>query len=177
MIRIILFALLGFVFACAPKGDGVFAPGYRGFGNEDQLTIGRRLMDAGEHELALRAFTRAAAQQGQTTEIMGEVGLANLALGRIGQAEQILRKATEAQDATPEIWNNLGVALMESRQYSEAVLVFRRAFATSSGQSDAIRDNLTKALAKRDDPDYDVGNDDGPKMIRRGRGNVLLVTQ
>lgn len=163
--------------ACAPQTDRVFAPGTRGWGAQDQLVTGRRMMDAGEYELALRAFTRAAAQQGTTTEILGEIGLANLALGRIGQAEEILRKATDASDATPEIWNNLGVVLTEQGEIPEAVLVFRRAFATSSGQSDAIRDNLTKALAMRDDPSYDGANDDGPKMIRQGRGNVLLVTQ
>lgn len=173
------FALLLILFtaACSQTTDRVFAPGARGWGTEDQLTIGRRMMDAGEYELALRAFTRAAAQKGTTTEILGEVGFANLALGRVGQAEEILRKATDAEDATPIMWNNLGVALMEKGEIPEAVLVFRRAFATSSGQSDAIRDNLAKALALRDDPNYDGDNDDGPKMIRQGRGNVLLVTR
>lgn len=157
-------------------GGRVFAPGVRGMASEQSLAAGHRMMDAGEYELALRAYTRAAATQGTTAQILGAIGSANLALGRLGQAETILRKAVEKDDVTPEIWNNLGVVLMETGQIPEAVLVFRRAFATSSGNSQVIRDNLAKALAKRDDPNYDGSNENGTQLIHRGTGNVLLVS-
>lgn len=165
------FALLAA--ACSPESP--YAPGVRGMGG-DQMVVGNRLMEAGEYQTALRAYTRAASKRGMTAEVLGAIGTANLALGRLGQAEQFLRRAIEAPDATPEMWNNLGVALLEQGETSEAVQVFRRAFALSSGDSPQIRDNLAKALAKRDDPDYDI-SDNGPKLIYRGTGNVLLVTE
>ena len=36
----------------------------------DGLTVGNRLMSAGEYELALRAFFRAGAEQGMTAEVL-----------------------------------------------------------------------------------------------------------
>lgn len=133
-------------------------------------------MEAGEFELALRAFNRATLQEGINARTLGVIGTAQLALGRLGQAEATLRRATEQPDVTPETWNNLGVTLMEARKYPEAVLVFRRAFATDSGNSPVIRDNLAKALASRDQPDYDRPQE-GPRLIGQGTGNVLLITR
>lgn len=168
-----------FLTGCADplsRGD-VFAPGIAGEARGDQMEVGHRLMDAGEYELALRAFTRAGAQRGGLTpEVLSALGSANLGLGRLGQAEDLLRRATKAEPDNPAAWNNLGVVLMETGRFPEAVQVFRRAFATSSGQSDVIRDNLAKALAKRDDPFYAAPNDSGATLVRRGAGDVLLVT-
>jgi len=49
----------------------------------------------GEYELALKAYTRAAAQQGLNVDTISALGSANLKLGRLGQAERWLRRATE----------------------------------------------------------------------------------
>lgn len=135
------------------------------------------MMEAGEHELALRAFQRAALAGGLDDRLLAAMGTANLGLGRLGQAEQLLRRASAGEAPPPEILNNLGVVLLERGKTAEAVLVFRQAFATDSGASQVIRDNLAKALAKRDNPDYDARNDNGPQLIRRGTGDVLLVTR
>ena len=61
-------ALILSLAACAPggqlaSGDGVFAPGVAGKAEVDNLVVGHRLMAAGEYELALDAYTRAAADQ------------------------------------------------------------------------------------------------------------------
>lgn len=162
--------------ACAPRGDGVFAPGLAHGANADQMQAGHRLMDAGEYELALRAFTRAAGQQGLAPAILVALGSANLGLGRLGQAETLLRRATDGDPSDPIGWNNLGVVLMERGSYPEAAQVFRRAFALSNGRSDTIRDNLAKALAYRDGSGYVDTNEQGARLIRRGTGDVLLVT-
>ena len=169
------------VAACSPGGfgvqnDGVFAPGVAGQSDVDGLTVGHRLMAAGEYELALRAYTRAAAQQGLNIDTLSALGSANLRLGRLGQAERLLRRATEEAPDFPAAWNNLGVVLMEKGEYAEAAEVFRRAFATDNGNSEQIRQNLTAALAILDEPDYDPNQQNQFKLVRRGAGDFVLLS-
>lgn len=140
----------------------------------DGLVVGHRLMQAGEHELALEAFSRAALAHGMTAEVLAGLGSANLALGRLGQAETLLRDAIEADEAMPEIWNNLGVVLMEQGDTSEAVQVFRRAYALDNGESDAIRDNLRLALANFDNSYYGETQEQDYKLVRRGSSDYLI---
>lgn len=141
----------------------------------DQLLVGHRLMDAGEYELALEAYTRAAGQEGLTAEILSNIGSANLRLGRLGQAEDNLRKAIEKNEDSPEIWNNLGIILIETNQIPEAVQSLRKAFALDNGESDAIRDNLRLALAKLENSAYDAPQLEKEfKLVRRGGADYLL---
>ena len=137
--------------ACGGDETGqVFAPGIAEARDADPLATGHRLMEAGEYELALSAYTRAAAREGLTVDTLSGLGTANLALGRLGQSERLLRQAVEVAPDFPPAWNNLGVLLMERGVYGEAAEVFRRAFATDNGNSEQIRANLARALAKRD---------------------------
>ena len=124
----------------------------------DQMTVGHRLMAAGEYQLALKSFYRAAADEGMTTDVLSSLGSAHLELGRLEQAETLLRQATDAAPEDPMAWNNLGVVLMEKGEYAEAEQVFRRAFAFDAGQSEMIRENLRLALAKLENPAYAVEN-------------------
>ncbi len=167
--------------ACSPGGFGrsegqVFAPGVAGASDIDGLLVGHRLMAAGEFELALKAYTRAASQQGLNVDTLSALGSANLRLGRLGQAERMLRRATEMEPEFPAAWNNLGVILMEQRKYSEAAQVFRRAFATDNGNSDQIRENLRISLAKIENPSYDLTQSQDVKLVRRGTGDFVLLT-
>jgi tetratricopeptide (TPR) repeat protein len=170
------FALAGCL--AAPQPQGPYAPGpVPGAEAVDPLLVAHRLMDAGEYELALRSYSRAAAQQGMTGDVLAGLGSANLALGRLGTAEKLLRRAVETEDATPEFWNNLGVVLMEKGEYQEAEQMLRRAFALDNGASDAIRDNLRLALAKSENSVYGTGDDTSNqeyKVVRRGGGSYLL---
>jgi Flp pilus assembly protein TadD len=167
--------------ACGSGGfgtsdDQVYAPGVSGESNLDGLIVGHRLMEAGQYELALRAYTRAAAQQGLNVDTYSALGSANLRLGRLGQAERLLRSAVEEDPTFAAAWNNLGVILMEQGKNSEAVLVFRRAFATDNGQSDQIRDNLLLAIANSEDPSYtDPNNNNDYTLVRRGTGDYLIL--
>jgi Flp pilus assembly protein TadD len=168
--------------ACTPGGfgasnDGLFAPGVAGESDIDGLIVGHRLMAAGEYELALKAYFRAAAQQGLNVDTMSAIGSANLKLGRLGQAERWLRRATTEAPDFPAAWNNLGVVLLEKGDYAEASEVFRRAFATDNGNSDQIRDNLARALANLEKPDYDPNQENqGFKLVRRGTGDFVILT-
>ena len=170
--------------ACMESGglqqqeDSPFAPsGSSALGEAvDGLTVGHRLMAAGEYELALKFYHRAAVEQGVNVDVLSAIGSANLQLGRLNQAEQILRRATEFDETFPPAWNNLGVVLMERNEFGEASRVFRLAFALDSGRSAEIRQNLRLALAKLGDPDYSEPNDEF-RLVRRGPGYYqLLVT-
>ncbi|KMK68352.1 tetratricopeptide repeat protein [Puniceibacterium sp. IMCC21224] len=140
----------------------------------DGLVVGHRLMEAGEFELALDAFTRAAGEHGLTAELLSALGSANLALGRLGQSEKLLRRAVKEDPEWPEAWNNLGVVLIEKGETAEASEIFRKAYALDDGQSDSIRDNLRLALAKLDNSLYDVDQEQEYKLVRRGRGTFLI---
>ncbi|CAN0582901.1 unnamed protein product [Ectocarpus sp. 12 AP-2014] len=158
-----------------PSGDTPFAPGIdTGEQSVDGLIVGHRLMAAGQYELALDAYLRAAGEQGVDADVLSAIGSANLQLGRLGQAEQILRRATEMDETFPPAWNNLGVVLMEKGEFGEASRVFRVAFALDSGQSAEIRENLRLALAKRGDPEYSAPQEDF-RLVRRGPGVYRLL--
>ncbi|MGD9866042.1 MAG: tetratricopeptide repeat protein [Pseudodonghicola sp.] len=159
-----------------PEG-GPYAPGidYRHSG-VDNIEVAHRLMAAGEYELAMNAFTRAALEDGMSPEILTGLGTANLGLGRLGQAEEMLRRAVKEAPDWPEAWNNLGVALMERGKTPEAQEMFHRAYALDNGESDAIRDNLRLALAKTE-----ISANTGPqnqdyKLVRRGTSDYLIRT-
>ena len=173
---ILILALTG----CTGQGEGVsndnpYAPGVARNGEAvDGMVVGHRLMDAGEYELAIDAYSRAALTQGMTADVVAGIGSANLALGRLGTAERLLRDAIEKDENAPEVWNNLGVVLMERGETAEAAQVFRRAYAIDNGQSDSIRDNLRLALAKSEKSDYGEQNEQDYKLVRRGSSDYLI---
>lgn len=160
-----------------PSGDTPFAPSgvSRGEQSVDGLLVGHRLMAAGEYELALRAYLRGASEQGLTADVLSALGSANLRLGRLGQAENLLRQATEKDPQFPPAWNNLGVVLMERQKFGEAARVFRIAFGLDSGESADIRDNLRLALENQENPTYDPENNHNFALVRRGAGDYRLL--
>ncbi len=145
----------------------------------DGLLVGHRLMAAKEPELALKAYLRAAAEQGVNADVLSAIGSANLQLGRLGQAEQILRRAVEMDPKFVPALNNLGCVLLEEGKIGEARLVFQQAFALDSGQSDSIRENLRLAIARSETPVYIAPEDQEPayQLVRRGNGEYVLLTQ
>lgn len=167
--------------ACSTGGfsaseDQVFAPGVNQRARaEDGLEVGHRLMAAGQFELAIKSFNRAALADGMNGEILSGLGSANLGLGRLGQAEQLLRRAVREDGDQPEVWNNLGVVLMERGKTIEAEQIFKRAYALDNGESDAIRDNLRLALAKSENSGNVRLDEANYKLVRRGGGNVLIT--
>lgn len=143
----------------------------------DGLVVGHRLMAAGQYELALRAYLRAAAEDGINVDVLSALGSANLKLGRLGQAEQLLRQALKLDPNFVPALNNLGVVLMNQGKAGEARRVFENAFALDSGQSEVIRQNLKQAIAKTEISDYDVPEaSSGFSLIRRGNGRYLLLS-
>lgn len=138
------------------------------------VEVGQRLMAAGEYELALDSFTRAALDEGMTPEILTGIGTANLGLGRFGQAEPMLRRAVDDAPDWPEAWNNLGVLLMEKGELAEAKQVFQKAYALDNGESDSIRDNLRIALAKSENVVNNEQQQEEYKLVQRGQGDFVI---
>lgn len=70
--------------ASGPKGNAPYGvdPGEKGV---DGLLVGHRLMEAGEYELALKAYYRAAAEDGMNVDVLSAIGSADLALGALGR--------------------------------------------------------------------------------------------
>ncbi len=161
--------------------DQVMAPGIdlRAEANNegvDDVEVGHRLIAAGEYELAIKAFNRAALDRGELdAEILSGLGTANLAMGRFGQAEPLLKRAVEEDDAEPVDFNNYGVLLMEQGKTRQAVRYFQRAFALSNGENIAIRDNLRLALAKSENSaTTEVQKSSEYKLVRRGKSDFVI---
>ena len=137
------------------------------------LDVGAQLMAAGEYELAIDAFNRAAVEEGISPDVLVALGGANLGLGRLGQAEDLFRRAVDLDDRWPEPWNNLGVVMMERNQHARAVQMFRRAYALDGGDSDVIRANLQLAETRLAEA-VPVDNPSTLLVVRQGKGNVRL---
>jgi Flp pilus assembly protein TadD len=173
------------VAACAatgPQGPSNAPPPVDGSRRSvDGLEVGHRLMEAGEYELALKAYYRAASQQGINADVLSAIGSANLQLGRLGQAEKVLRRALDDDPTFVPAINNLGVVLMEAGNFGEARVMFQKAFALDSGSSDSIRDNLKLAIARTENPVYadPEVEDEAPSfnLVRRGDGDYVLLSQ
>lgn len=141
----------------------------------DGLTVGHRLMEAKEYQLALEAYTRAINEKGLTAEVLVALGSANLALGRLNQSEKLLRRAVKADPEWPEAWNNLGVLLMETGKTGEAAKVFEKAYALDNGENDSIRDNLRLALAKLENTSYGPEEEKDFRLIRYGNSSYEIT--
>ncbi len=173
--------------ACVPFQDNRIDPAFEGLApppgtavlrdGVDGMIVGDRLMEAGEYELALRSYYRAAAENGTDEVVLMAIGSASLALGRLGQAEDTLRGAVELAPEEPVAWNNLGVVLMEQGNYGEARQVFTRAFALDSGRTDSIRENLRLAIARMENTAYTPTdtNDNRYDLERLGGGRWLIT--
>jgi tetratricopeptide (TPR) repeat protein len=174
---IAVFLTAGCLPADPPIGTDPVAPGLDPAAESvDGLIVGHRLMDSGEYELALKAYYRAAGELGLNVDVLSAIGSANLKLGRIGQAETLLRQAIEEDEEFVPALNNLGVVLMEQGEYGEARRLFQIAFALDSGRSDAIRENLRLAIARMEESVYDEDNNESRfDLIRRGPGVYELL--
>jgi len=157
--------------------DDIYAPPSVGPLDDslDNMITGDRLMDAGEYELALRAYYRAGVEDGLSVDVITAIGAANLALGRLGQAEEQFRAALQRQQDFVPALNNLGAVLIEQGEYGEARRILEQAFALDSGSSETIRDNLRLAIARMENQVYTGENEQiQPGLIRRGGGRYIL---
>lgn len=133
----------------------LFAPGRTdGAALVDPVVVGDRLMQAGEPELALDAYIRAAGSPAEITpDLRMAMAEANIALGRLSQAERLLREVVAEAPRNAEAWNNLGVVLLERGETGEAHICFKTAFALQPLPE--IRKNLRVSAARLMNIGYD----------------------
>ena len=143
----------------------------------DGLIVGHRLMAAGEYQLALDAYTRAAVDHGLTSDVLSAIGSANMNLGRLNQAEKFLQRAVEKDPDFVPAWNNLGVTQINSGQYIAARASFQRAFALDNGDSEEIRQNLILANRLVIENSAEIPDQFNFLLVRRGNGRYLLLGQ
>ncbi len=178
----LMLALAG---CAAPQGplannrDGIALP----FGTRsvteavDGLTVGHRLMAAGEFQLALDAYTRAVTDHGLNVDVLSAIGSANMRLGRLRQAEKFLARAVEKDPDFVPAWNNLGVTQINLGDYIKARASFQRAFALDNGNSEDIRKNLILAIELAAAASAENPEDYNFLLVRRGNGRYLLLGQ
>lgn len=143
----------------------------------DGLIVGHRLMAAGEAQLALDAYTRAAVDHGLNADVLSAIGSANMRLGRLNQAERFLQRAVQKDPGFVPAWNNLGVTQINSGQYIPARSSFQRAFALDNGNSEEIRQNLILANRLVAQNSAEIPEQFNFLLVRRGNGRYLLLGQ
>lgn len=124
------------------EADALRPPGIaEGRAAVDPVIVGDRLLAAGEAELALDSYVRAAAgPAGPTPRIRHAMARADIALGRLRQARALLREVVELEPRNAAARNDLGVVLLELGETGEAHVLFRSAYALQPLPE--IRDNL-----------------------------------
>lgn len=141
----------------------------------DGLVVGHRLMAAGEYELALQAYSRAAIDKGLTVDVLSALGSANLKLGRLSQAERLLEEAVEEDPGFAPAWNNLGVVFVSRRNYTQARQAFEAAFTNDNGKSQEIWQNLLLAIENQKRTQANKTPEAEFQLVRRGNGRFLLL--
>jgi len=141
----------------------------------DGLTVGHRLMEAQEFELALTAYQRAASETGVNAEVLSGMGSANLRLGRLQQARTLLEKAVAQYTNSASAWNNFGVVLINLGDYQQARQAFRVAFGVDNGRSELIRQNLILANRLIDEQLVEITREYDFSLVRYGNGSYLLL--
>jgi len=174
-----MLALAG-LFGCTEtsnSNDPLAPPGFSsGPSSIDGLTVGHNLMQAGEYELALKAYQRAVPDLGLTPDVLNGMAVANMKLGRLTQAERFLRTAVEKDQNFGPAWNNLGVLLSQTGEYLEAKRVFEIAFGLAGGRSEQIKENIAKIVATIEKNEYTAPNEQNDfELVRRGDGVYLLL--
>ena len=157
----------------AATGDLLAPPGAAQGEGVDPAIVGDRLLAAGEAELALDSYFQAAGRTGVDASLLRSMANASLALGRLGQAESLLRDALKSAPADAAAWNDLGVVLTERGVHGEAHEAFRRAFALDPN-TPAILQNLRMAAARLEASRDVAGIDDDFTLTRRADGVFQL---
>ena len=144
-------------------------------GPRARAAIGRSAdaLDEGRGEAALDHALRAAGHAGLTPEVVLSMARANVALGRLGQAERLLRPLAEARPADAAVQSEFGRLLLAMNRPAEAARVLRLAF--SLDPDDALaRDGLSESLARLDATGYDPSHENAFTLGHEGGGLYVL---
>jgi len=79
------------------------------------------LFESGEYEEAIAHAERGLALEPENWEYLNVQGMAHLAMRNLEEAERCLALAIERNAAVPDLYNNIGVVLMERKQHRRAL--------------------------------------------------------
>ncbi|MEM8740510.1 MAG: tetratricopeptide repeat protein [Pseudomonadota bacterium] len=177
---------LGFLLGACEQPEAAYSSRYSGppapflappIPQSDPVEVGRKLLAAGEAELALVRFQEALATQPSSVEALLGLGVASQQLGRLAQAEKFFVRAVDVAPENSMAWNNLGVARYNRGNILGARAALRTAFALDGGQTDEIRTNLTLVeFVSPDRVDVDAVSAQF-ELVRTGDGTYQLVDQ
>lgn len=165
---------------CAPPGPlealdppvrAAAAPG------DTWLQAGKRMLAAGEPQLARDAFARSLIEEGVSAEAYTGAGIAATQRGLATEARRHFERARDLAPRSVVAHNNLGVVLVSLGDLPAARQAFQAAFALSNGSSDIAGDNLSRteaalaaaAAAQAPDPALSHG------LRRLGSGEYELI--
>jgi Flp pilus assembly protein TadD len=114
---------------------------------ETYLSLGKRLLAAGEPDLAIRAFQGSMNKEGVSAQAITGAGIAYRQQGLLHEARRYFEKASLIAPKSVIAHNNLGVVLYQLKEYYPARDEFRTAFALSNGTSEMAERNLNRAEA------------------------------
>ena len=106
------------------------------------LTAGKRLLSAGEPELAMQAFERSLVLDGPSAEAMTGAGLAAEAQGLLTMAARYFERARDLAPDSVAVHHHLGVVLFRLDEPYRARQAFQTAFALSDGTNPMAMQNL-----------------------------------
>jgi uncharacterized protein HemY len=109
-----------------------------------------------------------------TTEVRLSVASADIVLGRLGQAERLLREILEEEPEHAGALNDLGVVLLKRGEVGEAERVLRAAFALQA--SPEILANLRVAATRLEARTYPEPDDDDAFTLTRHPGGVYELS-
>jgi Flp pilus assembly protein TadD len=101
-------------------------------------------MDLGKPAEAAAAYEGALRLDPGNEDAAAGLGAALAGTNRLAEAEEALRRASEAHPASARLWNDLGVVRVRRGQYPGALDAFRRALEVDPGFA-AARRNLAGA--------------------------------
>lgn len=140
------------------------------------------LHQTGNGAAAIDYLARAVAARPDDPTAANNLGLVQLALGHLDEAEGALRSATSANPRWDRAWNNLGVVLQARGQLNEAGHCFERALTIDPSCVDALinRANLAKDAQHWAEAEAGyreaLARDEGRTEGWLGLGHVLLMT-
>ena len=142
---------------------------------QSYLSLGKSLLAMNEPALAMRAFTASMSTEGVTPEAMTGAGIAARRQGLLTAARRYLEEARSLAPRSPAVHNNLGVVLLELKEYHAARAAFRTAVELSGDENEAARENLARAeaaISGQAPPTDDAGR---PRVVRLGTDRFQIV--
>ena len=113
--------------------------------SETYLSLGNRLLEAREPALAMRAYSTSLAVEGPSVEAFTGAGIAARRQGMLRAARRYFELARDLAPRSAVAHGNLGVVLLELREYDAARTAFRAALAAGGDDNEQLRRNLARA--------------------------------